>query len=94
MFSFKRNFKVKCSDTGRSSLPQFKFVLRVTFEAKQTSRFRWPLLLIAFSAGKRLLELRHRSSLTVCAAGVQQRHCGRENTIGFKALFCLLKTVE
>src|SRR5260370_23438822 len=35
MFSFKRNFKVKWSDTDRSSLPRFKFVLRVTFEAKQ-----------------------------------------------------------
>ena len=35
MFSFKRNFKVKGSNTDRSSLPRFKFVLRATFEAKQ-----------------------------------------------------------
>jgi hypothetical protein len=35
MFSFPRNFKVNCSDIRRSSLPRFKFVLRVTFEAKQ-----------------------------------------------------------
>jgi len=91
MFSFKRNFKVKCSDTGRSSLPQFKFVLTVTFVAKQ---MQMATLINRIQRWERLLELRHRSSLTACAASVQQRYCGRENTIRVITLFCLLKTVE
>jgi hypothetical protein len=44
------------------------------------------LLLVASSAGKRLLELLHMSLFAICAAHMQQRYRGRENTMRVEAL--------